>query len=92
MATIISDTDTDTDDDQVDLFETPEQLPDGLRKIVSKYTEKLEVSEEDAYEVCKKFLAKVEHSGYTFDYGLDGVPFNLREFDRPRHLPSGPGM
>lgn len=30
------------------------------------------------YDVCREFLAAVEAIGYTFDYGLDGIPYGLR--------------
>ena len=31
------------------------------------------------YENCKELLNDCEELGYTFDYGLDAVPFNFRK-------------
>lgn len=59
-----------------DLFECPESLPERVQKILSKY----EVPDL-TYKKCKKFLAELEYTGYTFDYYLDAQPFNLRRID-----------
>ena len=34
--------------------------------------------EHEDYESCAKMLSELEALGYTFDYYLDAVPFNLR--------------
>lgn len=56
----------------VDLFESYELQPKALKKIVDKYGEFF------TYHECKEFLKEVEAIGFTFDYGLDGEPFELR--------------
>ena len=33
--------------------------------------------EGDAYKECDRLLDELEPHGYTFDYGLDGEPYNL---------------
>jgi hypothetical protein len=59
-----------------DLFEKIDTLPEAVRTIVEFYGYKLE--ELNTYELCKEFLSKIEPLGYTFDYGLDAIPQNLR--------------
>lgn len=61
----------------VDLFEFYEQQPPKLRKIVNKWLAKYDEDELD-YKQTEKFLKEVEAVGYTFDYGLDNMPYGLR--------------
>lgn len=58
-----------------DLFEHAEQQPPQLRPIVEKYSA---MDDGDPYAACAAFLEEVEAIGYTFDYGLDGIPVDLR--------------
>ena len=55
-----------------DLFETIETLPLDVQNVLAQF-------ERDGYdyETCAKYLAILETKGYTFEHGLDGVPFNL---------------
>ena len=57
-----------------DLFETIETLPLDVQNVLAQF-------ERDGYdyETCDKYLAILESKGYTFEHGLDGVPFNLTE-------------
>lgn len=32
----------------------------------------------DPYHECQRLLAEIKPMGYTFDYGLDGMPFNFK--------------
>jgi hypothetical protein len=57
-----------------DLFETPELLPVEVQDIFAR-----SANEDFTYEVCEKILKEVEQHGYTFDYYLEAVPFNLRK-------------
>lgn len=57
-----------------DLFETIETLPLCIQNVLSNFE-----SEGYDYETCAKYLSILETKGYTFEYGLDGVPFNLTE-------------
>jgi hypothetical protein len=54
-----------------DLFETPELIPFNVLIVLNEITEY-------SYEVCAELLKKIEPLGFTFDYGLDGEPYNLR--------------
>jgi hypothetical protein len=56
-----------------DLFETPELLPDNIKAILDSFD-----CETLSYQDCETMLAEMEKLGYTFEFGLDAVPFNLR--------------
>lgn len=58
---------------EIDLFEHWEKLPKRVQNVLSKYAD----ADED-YENCAKMLSELEALGYTFDYYLDAVPYNLR--------------
>lgn len=58
----------------MDLFKHYDKMPDDLRGVVKKY----EMGEND-YRVLEDFKEEVEALGYTFDYGLDAEPYNLRK-------------
>ena len=57
-----------------DLFETPEKLPVKVQEVLDRYS-----LEDETYENCENMLKEVEKLGYTFDYYLDAVPFDLRK-------------
>lgn len=58
---------------EIDLFEDYIKQPKELAEIVQRYEE-----QELNYETVKEFLGKVNAIGYTFDYGLDAEPYDLR--------------
>ena len=58
---------------EVDLFEDYEKQPKELAEIVQRYGD-----DDLNYETVKEFLGKVNAIGYTFDYGLDAEPYDLR--------------
>lgn len=64
-----------TEEETTDLFETPELIPDNVRAIFDKYDNGDELS----YEEIFKLHTEVEELGYTFDYYLDAVPYDLRK-------------
>ena len=63
------------EDETTDLFATPELIPDNVRAVFDKYDNGDELS----YEEIFKLHTEVEELGYTFDYYLDAVPYNLRK-------------
>ncbi|WP_166256075.1 hypothetical protein [Marinobacter salicampi] len=63
------------DEDEADLFESPELLPDDMQALIEHYSR--EIENRDPYEVCREFLADAQQRGYTFEYGLDGQPYGL---------------
>ena len=63
-------------EDDVDLFEDYENIPENVQSVLDKYAE---VFEEGDYEGLKKVLSELEMIGYTFEYDLDGQAYNLRK-------------
>lgn len=63
---------------EIDLFEDYEKQPKELAEIVEVYEERYADGDMD-YESTKEFLDKVNAIGYTFDYGLDNEPYDLRK-------------
>ena len=61
----------------IDLFDTPEKLPRHIQRIIESYGERMD--DMDGYAWCKAFLNEINEWGYTFDYGLDAEPFNLKK-------------
>lgn len=58
----------------IDLFEHKELLPPAVKAILDAY--------DDwgySYTECEELLEKLKPHGYTFDYYLDGEPYNLRQ-------------
>jgi len=64
-------------DETTDLFETPELIPDNVRAVFEKYDNGDELS----YEEIFKLHTEVEQLGYTFDYYLDAIPYDLRKIE-----------
>ncbi len=62
------------DEDEEDLFENQEKLPQEIRDILDRYSE-----EEATYETVGNMLNELQPLGYTFDYGLDAEPYGLRK-------------
>lgn len=58
-----------------DLFEHYEELPPTIQHILEQFEE----DEGDLYGKCRELEQTLKPHGYTFDWGLDGVPFNLRK-------------
>ena len=56
-----------------DLFNTPEALPQGVQEVLKKYAE-LPVN----YANNDNLLEELNILGYTFEWGLDGIPHTLR--------------
>jgi hypothetical protein len=56
----------------MDLFETPELIPQRLQIVFAKFDDTM------TYTQCEALLRRVERMGYTFDYELDATPYNLR--------------
>jgi hypothetical protein len=55
-----------------DLFETPGLIPDNVISVINTF-------EDNTYEECERIKNELEQIGYTFEYGLDAEPFNLRK-------------
>ena len=60
--------------EQDDLFDSFDVLPKDIREILLSLDE-----DKDRYKEVNRIKNELETQGYTFDYGLDGCPFNLRK-------------
>ena len=66
-------------DEIADLFEHYEDLPDEVNELIAKFeTDKQNI---DGYECCKNLVKALEKIGYTCEYGLDGIPYNLQKLE-----------
>ena len=57
-----------------DLFEYPETWPANLRAILARYFAK-----ENSYENLIQLQSELLRAGYSIEYGLDCVAFNLQK-------------
>ncbi|MEN5308873.1 hypothetical protein ABE425_15270 [Chryseobacterium cucumeris] len=69
----------------MDLFEDYELLPEELKAVCDKWQEKSTYWGLD-YNDCEIFQKECEAIGYTFDYGLDAEPFDLRPINLGKQL------
>ena len=65
----------------IDLFEQYEILPEHIKAILDKYNAK-----DKDYTNCELLMAEMEENGYTFDFGLDAEPYNLRTVDNLKYF------
>lgn len=63
--------------EEEDLFENYDALPENVRNVLDEH-----LSEENDYETLQKLEEELKPLGYTFDYGLDAVPMNLRKIEK----------
>jgi hypothetical protein len=61
---------------QQDLFNTPELLPQKVKDILAKYDEM-----GTSYDTCNNLIKELEQVGYTCEYGLDGIPYELQTIE-----------
>jgi len=64
------------EEQEEDLFEFPEKVPVIISSILSKY------QDGEGYGVLDEMLRELKPHGYTFSYGLDAVPYNLRKIEQ----------
>ncbi|UCA58527.1 hypothetical protein KB553_15915 [Chryseobacterium rhizoplanae] len=69
----------------MDLFEDYHLLPEELKAVCDKWQEKSAYWGLD-YNDCEIFQKECEAIGYTFDYGLDAEPFDLRPINLGQQL------
>ncbi len=63
-------------ENDLDLFETPDQLPQNVQDVINEFAEM-----SNTYDTCALLVNNLEALGYTCDYGLDGVPYGLRKIN-----------
>jgi hypothetical protein len=64
--------------EEEDLFEHYDKLPKNVKTILDKYS-KIEAEEGFDYEILKRFEQELKPLGYTFEYGLDAEPYDLKK-------------
>ena len=62
-----------------DLFETPELIPTEVKAVLDTWD-----CNEGEYEECSRIEQELEPLGYTFDWYLDGEPYNQRKIVTPQ--------
>lgn len=58
-----------------DMFEHPELVPAEVAEILDRYG----IEEAGDYKACRECLEELNAIGWTFDYGLDFIPYELHE-------------
>jgi len=59
-----------------DLFENIESLPTEVQEVLNRYS-----GEDETYENAEALLSELQPLGYTFEYGLDAVPYGLKKVE-----------
>jgi hypothetical protein len=57
------------------LFEVYQLQPENLKELLQRYD-----FDNLNYKDCENLLIEVQKIGYTFEFGLDAVPFNLQNY------------
>ena len=68
--------DLNEDEEEIDLFEDFDNLPSDVQAVIMKF----DASEQD-YNTCQELVEALEEVGYTCEYGLTAVPYNLRKIE-----------
>lgn len=63
--------------EEIDYFETPEKLPPAISDLVDKWAEVAGGDKLD-YPDLETMKSEFEALDWTFEYGLDGMPYGLR--------------
>ena len=71
-----SDLEDEAEEEEIDLFEDFDNLPCNVQAVIMKF----EDSEQD-YNTCQELVDALEEVGYTCEYGLTAVPYNLRKIE-----------
>lgn len=62
--------------EEEDLFENPESLPAEVQEVLNRYA-----TEDETYENAEALLSELQPLGYTFEYGLDAIPYGLKKYE-----------
>ncbi len=63
--------------EEVDGFENSDNLPEDVKELLDMWSDKLSHGK-GGYDAVGEMLDDFENLGWTFDFGLDGEPYNLR--------------
>jgi len=58
-----------------DLFQHIETLPLEVQNVLNEFEEKWD----ESYEMCRLMKERLEELGYTFEYYLDAIPYDLKK-------------
>lgn len=61
-----------------DLFDTPELIPQNISSILETFNEETD----NTYTELARLCGEIEKQGYSFESGLDAVPFNLHKINK----------
>jgi len=61
-----------------DLFEEFDLLPENIQAIITKY-QLIDLDKGLDYPDLRNFQSEMENEGYTFNWGLDAIPFDLKK-------------
>jgi len=61
--------------DQVDLFDDIDSLPQEVQDVLAKH----QLDWEGSYNKCNALVVDLEKVGYTCEYYLDAIPYNLKK-------------
>jgi hypothetical protein len=64
-------------EETVDMFEHVEELPQDVQDILEQFSNDWD----DSYIKCSELLTALNAVGYTCDYYLDAIPYNLRKLE-----------
>jgi len=59
---------------KLDLFDFPKLIPFKVQEILDTFT-----FDDNSYETCDELVKSLESIGYTCDYGLDAIPYELKK-------------
>lgn len=63
----------------MDLFENYEEQPKELQVVLEKWNDR--INDGLDYNGCRNLRQELENIGFTYDYGQDASPYNLRPFE-----------
>lgn len=61
--------------EEIDLFEHMDKLPVLVRNVLNKY------ENAESYTDLHKMGKELKQLGYSFDWGLDAIPYNLKQLN-----------
>lgn len=67
-----------------DLFECPNRLPKTIQSILKRFSD-LEIERGIQYTDLTQMSKEMAENGYSFEFYLDCVPYNLRKLNKNYH-------
>jgi hypothetical protein len=70
------------EESEIDLFESSHLLPAEVQEVINRYGE----LDEPTYDNCEAMLKELEPLGFSFEYELDAIPYDLRPIEKSESL------